>query len=153
MIREGSDPESFLHVPPNGHVHGACVAVARQGCLILGPPGSGKSSLALLMMGFGAGLVADDQVILSGQEGVVWAAVPDMLLGMIEARGVGILAAEAAGAAPIKIVVDLSQPETVRLPPRRKIAILGHPVDLVRGQSTPVLAAALVQYLRSGRRE
>jgi len=43
-------------------VHGSCVAWAQGGILLLGPPGGGKSDLALRLLGRGAVLVADDQV-------------------------------------------------------------------------------------------
>ncbi len=48
-----------------GIVHASCVAFGGAGVLILGPSGSGKSALALALMGLGAALVADDRVLLT----------------------------------------------------------------------------------------
>ncbi|MFQ5437976.1 MAG: HPr kinase/phosphorylase, partial [Paracoccaceae bacterium] len=45
-------------------VHAGAVAFDRRAVLILGPSGSGKSSLALELMSRGASLVSDDRTIL-----------------------------------------------------------------------------------------
>lgn len=72
------------------------------GILIIGPSGSGKSSLALRMIdqpGFGmtpaepvsARLVSDDQVVLTRRgDGVVMTS-PPAIAGLVEVRGVGII--------------------------------------------------------------
>lgn len=134
-------------------VHGSCVALGNAALLILGPSGAGKSSLALQMMALGAMLIADDQTILRKlSEDMVVASCPASIRGQIEARGVGILAAETRAAAPLSLVVDLSHQETDRLPPKRFHSVLGKEVELVWGNDTAVFAAALMQYLKGGRR-
>jgi ABC-type uncharacterized transport system fused permease/ATPase subunit len=45
-------------------MHGTTVAMAGQGLLIIGPSGSGKSSLALDLMSKGMELVSDDRTDL-----------------------------------------------------------------------------------------
>ncbi|HHY02835.1 MAG TPA: serine kinase, partial [Paracoccus sp.] len=87
-------------------IHASAVAIEGRGLLILGPSGAGKSSLALALMAQGALLVADDRVLLDASEGQLIAACPAPLLGRIEARGVGILAAPPAGPVPLAQVVD-----------------------------------------------
>lgn len=72
---------------------------------------------------------------------------------MIEARGIGLLAARPQSSALVTCVVDLDQTEPDRLPPRRSITILGVEVDLVFGKDTPNLAAALNQLMQIGRVE
>ncbi len=52
-------------------------------------------------------------------------SVPDSLSGLVEARGVGILSAKPAGRARLCAVLDLDREETSRLPPERKIDMLG----------------------------
>ncbi|HMM09183.1 MAG TPA: HPr kinase/phosphatase C-terminal domain-containing protein [Paracoccus solventivorans] len=132
-------------------IHASAVAVEGRGLLILGPSGAGKSSLALALMAQGAQLVADDRVLLDARDGQLIAACPPPLAGRIEARGVGILSAAAAGPVPVAQVVDLGRAETMRLPPRRSITLLGIVLPLVLGPMGPHLAPALRQLLLAGR--
>jgi HPr kinase/phosphorylase len=134
-------------------LHATCVAVEGRGILITGPSGAGKSALALQLMALGARLVADDQVALSLRDGALWATCPPTIRGMIEARGVGLLNADPVEGAEVVLAVDLGQGETMRLPPRREVTYLGRVVDLVLGQQTPHFPAALLLYVRAGRRE
>lgn len=132
-------------------IHASAVAVEGRGLLILGPSGAGKSSLALALMAQGALLVADDRVLLDARDGRLIAACPPPLAGRIEARGVGILSAAAAGPVPVAQVVDLGRAETMRLPLRRSITLLGIALPLVLGPMGPHLAPALRQLLLGGR--
>lgn len=68
-----------------------CVAIAGRGVLIEGPPGSGKSSLALALIDRGAELVGDDGVVLSVRTGLLWAAPHPATQGLLEVRNLGIL--------------------------------------------------------------
>lgn len=132
-------------------IHASAVAIDGRGLLILGPSGSGKSSLALALMGLGARLVADDRVILAADADGLVADCPGPLLGRIEARGIGILRAEPAGAVVVAQVVDLGRAETERLPPWRTVTLLGRALPLVLGPAGPHLASALMQLMRGGR--
>jgi len=137
---------------PDGLLHASCVAVAGRGLLILGPSGSGKSTLALALIALGAKLVADDQTVLSLEDGALIARCPEPLLGMIEARGVGLLSAPTVSAARVSLIVDLGQREDQRLPPQRKVTILGATLDLALRSEIDHFPAALMLYLRYGRR-
>ena len=72
----------------------SCVAIGvpdnRRAVLIEGPPGSGKSSLALALIDRGAALVGDDGVTLVEREGRLWACPPPNIAGQLEIRNVGI---------------------------------------------------------------
>lgn len=76
--------------------HGTAIRVGDTGLIFLGPPGAGKSSLALQTLfsarlaGHFAALVSDDQVFLEVVNGEVRAAAPASISGMIELRGSGI---------------------------------------------------------------
>lgn len=133
-------------------VHASAVAVDGRGVLILGPSGSGKSALALQMIALGAGLVADDRVVLHrGAAGIV-ADAPGALAGLIEARGIGILRVPSVGPVPLLCAVDLGDVPAARLPQWRKFALLGAEVDLIPARGTPNLGSVLTVFVRSGGR-
>jgi len=106
--------------------------------LLRGPPGAGKSDLALRLIETGARLVADDQTELARQGKAVIATCPARIAGLIEARGVGIVKlgrGQLMTRAPVALLVDLAPPERIeRLPEPARERLLG--VDL------PVLALA-----------
>jgi HPr kinase/phosphorylase len=98
-------------------VHGTTVAVEGEAVLLRGPPGSGKSDLALRLIDAGARLVADDQTELTRAAHGLVARAPATIAGRMEVRGVGILRVPTVSSAPLRLVVDLVAPERVeRLP-------------------------------------
>ncbi len=119
--------------------------------MIIGASGAGKSSLALQMMALGAQLVADDQVDLTGQANHVMAGAVPQISGLIEARGIGLLRAEAASPVRLAYVVDLDQSEPARLPEPEEILVLKQTVPLLHGAGVPNLAAGLIQLVKMGR--
>lgn len=121
--------------------------------LIRGASGSGKSSLALALVGLGADLVADDRTILNRRGSDVILDCPPAIAGLIEARGIGLLNAEAHGPVPLVAVVDLDTEEQDRLPPQREATVLGLRFPLVHKVSNPHFPAQILHYLRYGRRE
>lgn len=133
-------------------LHASCVAFAGRGLLILGCAGSGKSSLALSLMALGASLVADDRTQLSEDDGAILAWSPPPIRGMIEARGIGILCADTVEQVTLAAVIDLNETETERLPPARTRRLFAQDLPLLHGPLTPTLPAALLQYLKGGRR-
>ncbi|MBW7056853.1 HPr kinase/phosphatase C-terminal domain-containing protein [Paracoccus bogoriensis] len=133
-------------------LHASTVALNGRGLIILGPSGSGKSSLALDLMAAGAVLVADDRTDLRVEEGRLVASAPAGVAGRIEARGIGILAAETAPAA-LMMACDLGLAEDMRLPKWRHVEWLGMRLPLVLGPYRPHLHAALRQMLLAGRLE
>lgn len=130
------------------YFHGTAVAVDGQGALILGASGSGKSSLALALMGLGAELISDDGVWLDG----ACLGRPENAPPLIEARGVGLLnAGPICETAPLSLVVDLSRIEPDRLPPRRMVSAGGEKAKLILGAGQTTLAPTLFHLLRFGR--
>lgn len=69
----------------------SCVVVDGRAVLIEGPPGCGKSSLALALIDRGAVLVGDDGVLLEERDGRLWASPPPAIAGLLEVRNVGLL--------------------------------------------------------------
>lgn len=120
--------------------------------LILGASGAGKSALALQLMALGLELVADDRVIVSRRDDTLWASVPDPIRGLIEARGVGLLQAQARAApVPLRLAIDLDATEVERLPPMRHLPLLDLALPLLHKVESPAFPAAIAQYLRGGR--
>ena len=77
------------------NLHATAIVAHRMGVLILGPSGSGKSSLALTVIallrdqGRFAALIADDRVWVSVVGGRLVAEVPQPIAGLVEIRGFG----------------------------------------------------------------
>jgi len=96
----------------------SCVAIggagARRALLIEGPPGSGKSSLALALIDRGAELVGDDGVRLEARGGRLWAWPPPNIAGLLEIRNVG-LARLSVTDAPVALAITLDL-QAPRLP-------------------------------------
>ncbi|MFV0408395.1 MAG: HPr kinase/phosphorylase [Paracoccus sp. (in: a-proteobacteria)] len=130
-------------------LHASAVSVNGRGVLIVGPSGSGKSTLALQLLAFGGVLISDDRVILRRRDGALWGRAPAAIAGLVEARGVGLIRA-AHAPAPLRLVVDLGQTETERLPPRREFLLAGQELPLVLGPFSAHLAFAIRQLVLEG---
>jgi len=114
-------------------VHGTSVVVNGVGVLLRGAPGIGKSDLALRLIDGGAHLVADDQTALSRENNFVVMTSNAVLEGLLEVRGVGILAVPCTPRARLGLVVDLvplSQIE--RMPEKEYCELLGMRVRLLK---------------------
>lgn len=86
----------------------SCVSIGERGLLIEGPPGSGKSSLALALIDRGAALVGDDGVLLEPRDGRLWALPPPNIAGLLEIRNVGLVTLPSEPA-PVALVLQLDQ--------------------------------------------
>ena len=95
-------------LPPT--LHATAVRKHGAGILLVGPPGSGKSDLALRLIDRGALLIADDRVIATATDEGLLLSAPSAIAGLLEVRGVGILPAPAAQQAFARLLVDLSRP-------------------------------------------
>jgi len=82
-----------------------------RGALIEGPSGCGKSDLALRLLDQGFQLAADDRVILWTSAGRLFGRAPGPLVGLLEARGLGVLAARALPFCEVVMVIQPGAPE------------------------------------------
>jgi hypothetical protein len=115
-------------------VHQAsAVAIAGRALLIEGPPGSGKSSLALALIDRGAGLIGDDAVALAAADGRLIASPPPRIAGLIEVRGIGLVHLPVAAPTPVALILSLGGPPPERLPE------LPLPVRVIADVAVPVL--------------
>ncbi len=87
-------------------LHATLIAARREGrwcgVLLQGPSGAGKSDLALRAVALGWRLVADDRVRAWISGGALFGAAPARLRGLLEVRGVGVVA---LGALPLARIV------------------------------------------------
>jgi DNA polymerase III delta prime subunit len=107
-------------------LHATCVALKAladqwSGVLFCGPPGSGKSDLALrVIYDLGperACLVADDYVVLHRVGRSIEAGAPAATMGKMEVRGFGILELPARACVGLSLAFDLVKPADVpRMP-------------------------------------
>lgn len=112
----------------------SAVAIGGRALLVAGPPGSGKSSLALALIDRGAGLIGDDAVTLERAGHSLIASPPPNIAGLIEVSGVGLLRLATAASAPVALLLDLGGPQGERLPPSPL------PTRMIGGVAVPVLA-------------
>lgn len=135
------------------NLHASTVALDGRAVVITGRAGAGKSALALQLMALGAGLVSDDRTCIWKDGDTLWADAPETIRGRIEARFTGILNAAAAGPARAHLWVDLDRVETQRLPDKKTVTVLGLSRPLLHNVQAQHFAAAILQYLKAGRRD
>ncbi len=148
-------------------VHATCVAIDGQAVLLTGPPGAGKSDLALRLIdqpGFGLGgplktarLISDDQVILRKAGAGLTAAAPVSIKGLLEVRGLGPMPVPVLESAPLALVVRLERGGAFeRLPETEAMSqtYLGIAVPLIRldalWASAPARIRAVIDALKAG---
>ena len=132
-------------------LHASCVAFGYRGVVIIGKSGSGKSSLALELIGLGGALIADDRTVITPSTEKLIATCPPTIRGKIEARGIGILIADTLPNCHVHLVVDMDQTEPERIPPPRTITLSGIEVETLFGKDTLNLAIATKLILNGGR--
>jgi HPr kinase/phosphorylase len=130
-------------------VHATAVAIEGDAILLRGPPGAGKSDLALRLIEGGARLLADDQALLRRSDNHVLVRAPAAIAGLIEVRGVGIVRVDSVDEAPLALLVDLVPSAQVeRIPDHRFEVVLGLSVPLIALAPFEVSAAAKLRLAR-----
>lgn len=144
-------------------MHATAVVLGAAGVLIRGPSGAGKTTSALALIDDWsakdrfAALIADDRVVLQACAGRLIAHAPAALAGLVEARGIGILAVDHAPATVLRLVIDLVPgPDVPRLPDaaERVAELLGVIVPRLAASPGPSLATLVrlaLQEIRQSR--
>lgn len=114
-------------------VHATAVAIEGGAVLLRGPPGAGKSDLALRLIDGGGALVADDQAALRREGEDIVVRAPSAIAGLLEIRGLGVVRiGRVVRQAPLVLIVDLVRPEAVeRMPDGRVEEVLGRAIPLL----------------------
>jgi len=123
LARARPDFEELREAGEAATLHATCIALGGRAALLRGPPGAGKSDLALrclsqvampvpltCQMSDGPGpvrLVSDDQVMVQRQGDRLLARAPAAIRGKIEVRGVGIVHVPTVEEATVACVFDL----------------------------------------------
>jgi serine kinase of HPr protein (carbohydrate metabolism regulator) len=126
-----------------------------RGVLIEGPADAGKSDLALRALSEGFRLVADDRVTLWTSDGRLFGRAPDTLRGLLEVRGLDVVAAPALPLCEIVLVARAGVPERIPDPAFTDILGLQVPTLILRlGESSAPakLSRALSHFDGRGKR-
>ena len=128
-------------------LHAGLIALRQRGAwrgvLLRGEAGSGKSDLMLRALARGFRLVADDRTVVWSSGGRVYGRAPDLLSGLIELRGVGIVTEPALPLAEVALAVRCEaagSPE--RMPDTEWEDVAGLRVPLLRLQPLEASAPA-----------
>lgn len=133
---------------PSDTLHGVLLDVYGKGVLITGESGTGKSEIALELIKRGHILIADDRVDVAKVHNTIVGHSPNLLAGMLEIRGIGIIdVAKMFGASAllprdsIDLVIHLERPD-----PKTDYARVGNEEDLytdVLGVEIPTILLPL----------
>lgn len=95
------------------YIHATALVIGEAGVLIRGRSGSGKTALALALVGDAvqagtfAALVGDDRVGLTVADGSLLARPHPRIAGLVAIRGVGVVPVAHEPACMVRLVVDL----------------------------------------------
>lgn len=108
-------------------IQASVVAINGRALMIEGPPGSGKSSLALALIDRGAVLVGDDGVTLRREGAQIVACPPPNIAGQMEVRNIGLIDLPCTSA-PLALILTLTE-DAPRYPdPVVQRELLGLPI-------------------------
>ena len=108
-----------------------CIAIQGRAVLIEGPPGSGKSSLALALIDRGAMLIGDDGVTLKQHGGRLLASPPPNIAGLLEVRNLGLLPYPVCSEVPVALVLRLTPDAPRFIDQARQTAVADTPLPLI----------------------
>ena len=127
------------------NIHATCIKAKSKGILLLGDSGTGKSDLALRMITmFSAKLVSDDRTDIRNDSGFIKASSPNILKGMLEVRGVGIVKFEHLKEVKVDLVVCLTNEKTERMPEKMVYELEGVKIPMFYLNSSDISAPSKI---------
>lgn len=144
-------------MPDEVLLHATCISLDGRGVLIEGPPGSGKSDLALQLIdlpGHGLGtklklarLVSDDQVLIERRQQDLIARPPPAIASLLEIRGFGIFQVPSEASAKLVLSVLLKPRDQIERMPQQELVFraLGLEIPLVEIDPTTCGAASKIR--------
>jgi HPr kinase/phosphorylase len=123
-------------------IHAGCVLIGEKAVLIAGLSGTGKSSLTRELLeaarrrGRFGRLVSDDRTRIEARHGRLIARPVEAIAGLIEVRGVGLVASEHEAAGVVALLVELWADEPPRLPDAAEasVALCGVVIPRIYGR-------------------
>ncbi len=126
----------------------SAVAIGGRALIVEGPPGSGKSSLALALIDRGARLIGDDGLVLIARGDRLCASPAPRIAGLLEVRNLGLLDFPYVADIPVALVLRLDDSAPRLIEAAEATMLAGIALPLVRlWPHSPVLALRAEQAL------
>ena len=122
--------------------HSTSIVIEDLGILIKGQSGSGKSDLALRLIDSGATLISDDLTICKKIGDYLYLYPHSKTKGLLEVREIGIMTVPYVENIKLKLVVELMEKESERIPKMMSCNILGMKFPRIKifGKSSSAVA-------------
>ena len=107
------------------------VSYKKRSILIQGPPGIGKTTLALQLIERGAVLIGDDVVEIFIKNNKLYCKSKEKLKGIVEVRGLGLVSGlKVSKPAPVLCLIRLHKKPTERLPKQKWVLLLNKKIPV-----------------------